>query len=102
MHVMPIRRSIHLAVTLLLAACTGYWAKPGATPVDLAAARAVCAQRADAAYPPSMGRVTMSTGTPAPMVTRCAPSGATVACTTTGTGFSPPTETTLDQNTGPR
>ena len=89
-------------LVLFLSGCADYWAKPGGTPVAFAAARDMCTRQAEAQFPPSMQPVMIAPGTPAPVATRCAPVGGSVACTTVGTGFSPPTYTTLDQNTGPR
>ena len=89
-------------VLLALAGCAEYWAKPGGTPVAFAAAQALCRQQAEAAFPPSMQPVMIAPGTPAPVAARCAPVGGSVACSTVGTGFSPPTYTTLDENIGPR
>ncbi|MBS0641461.1 MAG: hypothetical protein U1E70_22935 [Acetobacteraceae bacterium] len=91
-----------LALLLLLAGCAEYWAKPGGTPVGFRAAREACTRQASADYPPDMEPVQVTQGTPSPMVTTCAPAGGSMACTTSGIGFQPPTYTTLDRNTGPR
>ena len=87
---------------LLLAGCSEYWAKPGATAVDFGAARESCSRQAEAAFPPQMEQVRTSSGAPSPTAARCAPVGGAIVCSPTGIGFSNPTYTTLDQNTGPR
>jgi hypothetical protein len=95
-------RHLRLGLLIALAGCTQYWAKPGGTAAELGAARADCEAQANARFPPLMQPALVSSGTPSPMATTCAPAGPTVVCTTAGTGFRPPAYTTLDRNTGPR
>lgn len=92
-----------LFLTVAVAGCAAeYWARPGGTPVQFGAEREACARQAEADFPPRMEPVVTSPGTPAPFVTRCAPAGAGMACSTTGVGLTPAASTTLDRNIGPR
>jgi hypothetical protein len=70
--------------------------------VQFGAAREACARQAEVDFPPLMEAVTISSGIPAPVVSRCVPVGGSVACSTTGVGFGGPSSTTLDKNIGPR
>jgi hypothetical protein len=91
-------RWIVVILSLVLAGCTQYWAKPGGTPAEFDATKAACEGRAYSQFPPVLQQVMLTQGYTTPMQTNCTPIGYTVSCYTTGGQYIPPAYMTIDQN----
>jgi hypothetical protein len=91
-----------LLAGLTVAGCTQYWAKPGGTPSELEATKAVCERQSFAEFPPMPQQVMVGTGYVTPMQTSCTAVGYTTSCVQTGGQFIPPSYALVDQNQGAR
>jgi hypothetical protein len=91
-------RLMVLGATLIAAACTQYWAKPGGTGTEFEATKSACEVQAYSQFPPVMQQVMLTSGYTTPIQTSCSGTGYAVNCLTTGGQYMPPVYMPVDQN----
>jgi hypothetical protein len=91
---------------MVLASCTTYWNKPGATPQEFEATKSVCIARGYSRFPVSSQQIQISGGYTTPVQTNCASSGygygVNTSCTSTGGQYVPPATIAVDANNNAR
>src|SRR4051812_43587358 len=97
-----IARSFVVSVSLLVAGCTQYWAKPGGTKEEFEATKAACNSQSYAQFPPIMQQIMVSPGYTTPAQTTCTSRGQSVDCYSTGGNYVPPSYVLVDQNDSAR
>jgi hypothetical protein len=93
-------RRVLLATPLLLmvTGCTQYWAKPGGTPDELAAAKDNCEAAALGWFPMAPQPILVSPGYIVPLTANCVPGPDGPHCVAGGGGFNSPMYSTFDLN----
>jgi hypothetical protein len=82
-----------ICTAALLAGCTTYYYKPGATTQDFEIDKASCTTQAYQYAPPAMQGVQIGGGYNQPTYTNCYGGYGSVNCTTTGGGYVPHNDT---------